>query len=186
MSDETSLSASADVAAPATSADDTDAAPAFEADTGAGDDAYADALAGIESDASVVFDDLGDMSFADAVDATIVEFEEGDIVSGIVVQVDKDEVLLDIGFKSEGVIPSKELSIRHDVDPSEVVSIGDPVEALVLQKEDADGRLILSKKRAQYERAWGTIEEIKTKEGCLLYTSPSPRDRQKSRMPSSA
>src|SRR5688572_20113020 len=102
MSDETPLSASADVAAPAPPADDTDAAPAFEAANGAGDDAYADALAGIESDASVVFDDLGDMSFADAVDATIVEFEEGDIVSGIVVQVDKDEVLLDIGFKSEG------------------------------------------------------------------------------------
>jgi small subunit ribosomal protein S1 len=69
-------------------------------------------------------------------------------------------VLLDIGYKSEGVIPSKELSIRHDVDPSEVVKIGDQVEALVLQTEDKEGRLILSKKRAQYERAWHRIEEI--------------------------
>jgi ribosomal protein S1 len=58
------------------------------------------------------------------------------------------------------VIPSKELSIRHDVDPNEVVKVGDHIEALVLQKEDKEGRLILSKKRAQYERAWGRIEEV--------------------------
>ena len=76
-------------------------------------------------------------------------------------KIDSDEVLLDIGYKSEGVIPTKELSIRNDVDPHEVVSLGEEVEALVLQKEDKDGRLILSKKRAQYEKAWGTIEAKK-------------------------
>ena len=75
-------------------------------------------------------------------------------------KVDRDEVLLDIGYKSEGVIPAKELSIRQDADPSEIVKVGDHVEALVLQKEDKEGRLILSKKRAQYERAWSRIEEI--------------------------
>jgi small subunit ribosomal protein S1 len=115
----------------------------------------------------VVFDDLGGQSFADAVDATIVEFDDGDIVTGRVVKIDSDEVLLDIGFKSEGVIPSRELSIRNDVDPHEIVSLDDELEALVLQKEDKDGRLILSKKRAQYERAWGTIEEIKEKDGIV-------------------
>ncbi|MDN6376805.1 30S ribosomal protein S1, partial [Corynebacterium sp.] len=61
----------------------------------------------------------------------------------------------------EGVIPSRELSIKHDVDPGEVVEVGDEVDALVLTKEDKEGRLILSKKRAQYERAWGTIEQLK-------------------------
>jgi small subunit ribosomal protein S1 len=76
------------------------------------------------------------------------------------VRIDRDEVLLDIGYKSEGVIPSKELSIRHDADPNDIVKVGDEIEALVLQKEDKEGRLILSKKRAQYERAWGRIEEI--------------------------
>ncbi len=93
-----------------------------------------------------------------AIEATIKPFDEGDIVTGEVVKIDKDETLLDIGYKSEGVIPIRELSIRNDVDPHQVVSIGDQIEALVLQKEDADGRLILSKKRAQYERAWGRIE----------------------------
>jgi small subunit ribosomal protein S1 len=98
---------------------------------------------------------------AAAYEESLKAFEEGDIVDGHVVKVDRDEVLLDIGYKSEGVIPSRELSIKHDVDPNEVVALGDHIEALVMQKEDKDGRLILSKKRAQYERAWGTIEKKK-------------------------
>jgi small subunit ribosomal protein S1 len=105
-----------------------------------------------------------------AIDATIKHFNDGDIVEGVIVKVDRDEVLLDIGYKTEGVIPSRELSIKHDVDPSEVVSVGDEVEALVLQKEDKEGRLILSKKRAQYERAWGTIEKVKEEDGVVTGT----------------
>ncbi|TML38593.1 MAG: 30S ribosomal protein S1 [Actinobacteria bacterium] len=115
----------------------------------------------------VVSDDLDGMSFEDAIAGTIVEFDDGDIVKGTVVKVDKDEVLLDIGYKSEGVIPARELSIRHDVDPHEIVSLGEEIEALVLQKEDKEGRLVLSKKRAQYERAWGTIEKIKESDGVV-------------------
>ncbi len=92
-------------------------------------------------------------------DGTIKVFSEGDIVGGKVVKVDKDEVLIDIGYKSEGVIPARELSIRYDVKPEDVVKVGDDIEALVMQKEDKDGRLILSKKRAQYERAWCALEE---------------------------
>ncbi len=91
-------------------------------------------------------------------DATIISFDEGDVVSGKVVRIDKDEVLVDIGYKSEGVIPSNELSIRKSVDPSEEVDLGDDVDALVLTKEDQEGRLILSKKRARFEKAWRRIE----------------------------
>src|SRR5436190_635369 len=91
-------------------------------------------------------------------DATIKPFEEGDVVAGEVVRIDKDEVLVDIGYKSEGVIPASELSIRKSVDPSEEVSLGEQVDALVLTKEDQDGRLILSKKRARFEKAWRRIE----------------------------
>src|SRR6187401_2353738 len=116
----------------------------------------------------VAVNDIGsEEDFLAAIDATIKYFNDGDIVDGIIVKVDRDEVLLDIGYKTEGVIPSRELSIKHDVDPSDVVSVGDKVEALVLQKEDKEGRLILSKKRAQYERAWGTIEKIKEAEGTV-------------------
>jgi small subunit ribosomal protein S1 len=110
----------------------------------------------------VAVNDIGsEEDFLAAIDKTIKYFNDGDIVEGTIVKVDRDEVLLDIGYKTEGVIPSRELSIKHDVDPHEVVAVGDEVEALVLQKEDKEGRLILSKKRAQYERAWGTIEQLK-------------------------
>jgi len=113
----------------------------------------------------VAINDIGSAEdFLAAIDKTIKYFNDGDIVEGTIVKVDRDEVLLDIGYKTEGVIPSRELSIKHDVDPSEVVSVGDEIEALVLQKEDKEGRLILSKKRAQYERAWGTIEEKKDRD----------------------
>jgi small subunit ribosomal protein S1 len=90
--------------------------------------------------------------------ATMVAFDEGDVVSGKVVRIDKDEVLVDIGYKAEGVIPSNELSIRKSVDPAEEVELGEAVDALVLTKEDAEGRLILSKKRARFEKAWRRIE----------------------------
>ncbi len=122
----------------------------------------------LEAPPKVAIDDFGSPeAFLEAIDATIKYFNDGDIVNGTVVKVDRDEVLLDIGYKTEGVIPSKELSIKHDVDPFDVVSVGDEVEALVQQKEDKEGRLILSKKRAQYERAWGTIEKIKEEDGVV-------------------
>ncbi len=107
----------------------------------------------------VTEDDLGDIDIDDAYDSTMVVVEDGQIVEGTVVRIDKEEVLLDIGYKSEGVIPARELSIRHDIDPGEVVAMGERIEALVITREDKEGRLILSKKRAQYERAWGRIEE---------------------------
>src|SRR3984957_8621969 len=80
-------------------------------------------------------------------DATMHPFQEGDVVTGHVVRIDNDEVLVDIGYKSEGVIPNNELSIRKSVDPKDEVSLGEEVDALVL-----------SKKRARFEKAWRRIE----------------------------
>ncbi len=91
-------------------------------------------------------------------DATFRDIEEGEVVTGHVVRIDKDEVLVDIGYKSEGVIPANELSIRKAVDPAEEVHLGEEVDAIVLTKEDQDGRLIMSKKRARFEKAWRRIE----------------------------
>jgi small subunit ribosomal protein S1 len=91
-------------------------------------------------------------------DATFPTINEGEVVHGTVVRVDKDEVLVDIGYKSEGVIPVSELSIRRSVNPADEVSVGDEIDALVMTKEDAEGRLILSKKRARFELAWKAIE----------------------------
>jgi small subunit ribosomal protein S1 len=105
-------------------------------------------------------DDLSPEDFASAVERTVIEFKEGSIIEGTVVRVDPDEVLVDIGFKSEGVIPAHELSIRNNVSPGTVTQVGEVVEAMVLEMEDSEGRMILSKKRAQYERAWGQIEQV--------------------------
>jgi small subunit ribosomal protein S1 len=100
----------------------------------------------VQETPQVAVNDIGsEEDFLAAIDQTIKYFNDGDIVAGTIVKVDRDEVLLDIGYKTEGVIPSRELSIK-------------------------EGRLILSKKRAQYERAWGTIETIKEEEGVVTGT----------------
>jgi small subunit ribosomal protein S1 len=115
-------------------------------------------LSEIKNTSVIELENVDDEEMNQLIDKTITDFDEGDLVTGTVVKIEHDEVLLDIGFKSEGVIPARELSIRKDLDPSEIVSVEDKIEALVLQKEDKDGRLILSKKRAEYERAWIDIE----------------------------
>ena len=113
----------------------------------------------IKNTSVIDFQDISDEEMNQMIDGTLTDFDEGDSIHGTVVKIEHDEVLVDIGFKSEGVIPARELSIRKDADPSEVVNLGDKIEALVLQKEDKDGRLILSKKRAEYERAWIQVED---------------------------
>lgn len=116
-------------------------------------------LSEIQNSSIFSLDDVSDDELNNLIDGTITDFDEGDLVTGTVVKIEHDEVLLDIGFKSEGVIPARELTIRKDANPEELVSLGDTIEALVLQKEDKEGRLILSKKRAEYERAWKAVEE---------------------------
>ncbi len=113
----------------------------------------------IKNTSVIEFEDISEEEMNQMIDGTLTEFDEGDLVDGTVVKIEHDEVLVDIGFKSEGVIPARELSIRKDADPAEIVNLGDKIEALVLQKEDKDGRLILSKKRAEYERAWNNVED---------------------------
>ena len=72
--------------------------------------------------------DLGSLSLDEAYSATMVGVEAGQLVEGTVVRVDKDEALLDIGYKSEGVIPARELSIRNGVNPADIVSMGEKLE----------------------------------------------------------
>lgn len=116
-------------------------------------------LTDIKNPDIIDFTEISDDQMNQMIDGTLTEFDEGDLVDGTIVKIERDEVLVDIGFKSEGVIPVRELSIRKDADPSDLVQVGDKIEALVLQKEDKDGRLILSKKRAEYERSWISVEE---------------------------
>ena len=105
-------------------------------------------------------DDIKPEDFPELLEQTLITFNDGDVIEGTIVRIDRNEVMVDVGYKSEGVIPSRELSVRKGVNPKELVNEGDKIQALVLDKEDDEGRLILSVKRAVYEKAWGDIQEI--------------------------
>ncbi|MEX1093403.1 MAG: 30S ribosomal protein S1 [Acidimicrobiia bacterium] len=156
---------------PATSADEPAIAAAEEDEPVNKFEPYPHREALVAPDLSDLPDDIGD-DFEAAIEATVLEFNDGDIVEGTVVSVDSDGAMVDVGYKSEGLIPVRELSIRNNVDPNKSVQVGDRIEAVVLTKEDDEGRLLLSKKRAMYERAWGEIQEIaaadKTVEGTVI------------------
>lgn len=105
-------------------------------------------------------DDIKPEDFPDLLEKTLITFNDGDVIEGTIVRIDRNEVMVDVGYKSEGVIPSRELSVRKSVNPKDLVNEGDKIQALVLDKEDDEGRLILSVKRAIYEKAWGDIQRI--------------------------
>jgi len=105
-------------------------------------------------------DDAKPEDFPDLLEKTIVTFNTGDVIEGTVVRIDRNEIFVDVGYKSEGVIPSRELTVRKSVNPNEIVKEGEKVKALVLDKEDDEGRLLLSVKRALYEKAWGDIQDV--------------------------
>lgn len=132
---------------------------------------HAQREAKVAPDISELPDEIAD-DFERAIEATVLKFKEGDIVEGEIVSVDAEGAMVDIGYKSEGLIPVRELSIRNNIDPKDIVSVGDRVEAVVLDMEDDEGRMILSKKRAMYERAWGRIQQVadadETVEGTVI------------------
>ena len=109
-------------------------------------------------------DTIAPEDFPEVLEQTMVNFSNGDIIEGTVVNVTRNEIMVDVGYKSEGIIPSRELSVQKETDPRSILDIGDIVQALVINKEDDDGRLLLSVKRAKYEKAWKEIEKL-TKEG---------------------
>ncbi len=152
-----------------TAADGEETAPQPEADAGGESAAEAAPMPPetiVAPDISELPDDIVD-DFEAAIEATVLKFKEGDIVEGTIVSVDAEGAMVDVGYKSEGLIPGRELSIRNNIDPKEVVNVGDRVEAVVLDMEDDEGRMILSKKRAMYERAWGQIQEISDQGGTV-------------------
>ena len=126
-------------------------------------------------DLSELPEDIAD-DFEKAIEATVLKFKEGDIVEGSIVSIDAEGAMVDVGYKSEGLIPGRELSIRNNVDPKDVVSVGEHVEAVVLDMEDDEGRMILSKKRAMYERAWGRIQKIADEDGTVEGTVRTHHD----------
>ncbi|MFW5998309.1 MAG: bifunctional 4-hydroxy-3-methylbut-2-enyl diphosphate reductase/30S ribosomal protein S1 [Halanaerobiaceae bacterium] len=92
-------------------------------------------------------------------DNDIANLKKGQIVEGTVVEVSEDGVYVDVNYKTEGFIPLHELSHSSFDNPEEVVETGDDLKVVVLTLEDDEGNLILSKKQADYEKAWEDIME---------------------------
>lgn len=108
----------------------------------------------------VAVNDVGSAEdFLAYLDATMKRVNDGDIVVGEIVRVSRDEVLVDIGYKTEGVIPLKEFANNPDVNPLDTVSVGDRMEAMVLTLEDKNGELLLSRRRALAEQAWPVLAQ---------------------------
>ncbi|MDA8333612.1 MAG: bifunctional 4-hydroxy-3-methylbut-2-enyl diphosphate reductase/30S ribosomal protein S1 [Peptococcaceae bacterium] len=91
-----------------------------------------------------------------------VEFKalrHGEITRGVVVAVGPDEVFVDVGAKSEGIVPLRELSCCEISSPRDIVKVGDEIDVFVLKTEDNEGRVVLSKEKADAEKAWGHLEK---------------------------
>lgn len=95
---------------------------------------------------------------------TVKELHKGDIVKGVVVQVGDDEVLVDVGGKSEGVIPMRECSCCDIRSPKDMFSVGDEVEVAVIRVQDDEGKILLSKRKADAEKAWDELAEAVNEE----------------------
>ncbi len=100
----------------------------------------------------------GELTFAEAFEESLVTLNTGQIVTGTVVKVTPTEVYVDLGFKSEGIIPADELSEDPDVKPEDVVKMGEEVEVFVVRVNDAEGYVKLSKKKVDAKKGWATIE----------------------------
>ena len=87
------------------------------------------------------------------------DVHKGEIVEGKVVKIDENEVIIDFGGKSEGIIPLSELSVRNTTDPSEFINIGDSLKVVVIQEENNEGQPVFSKKRADRILAWDNLED---------------------------
>ncbi|MCC6485786.1 MAG: 30S ribosomal protein S1 [Armatimonadetes bacterium] len=105
---------------------------------------------------------------------TFQALREHDVVEGIVVHIDREGVLVDVGMKSEGVIRMNELTRDPFQNPEDVVSVGERIKVYVLETESQDGQLLLSKKRADFEVAWERVEEA-SKSGKVLTAMVSDR-----------
>lgn len=102
-------------------------------------------------------EETGAESMKEAVE--VKSLRPGQWVRGVVVHVAPDEILVDVGAKSEGVIPIRELSCCQVANPEEVVKVGDEIEAVVIKAEDSEGRPVLSKQRADAAKAWTKLSE---------------------------
>lgn len=111
-----------------------------------------------------VYDKMSNLENMDelmkAIEDTMVKVHRGDTVKGKVISIKDDEIMVNIGYKSDGIIKKEELSNDPEVIPSELLSVGDEIEVYILKLDDGDGNVILSKKRVDTVKSWDELEEL--------------------------
>ncbi len=98
---------------------------------------------------------------AEVYERSFPTLSKGEVIKGTVVHIDREGVLVDVGAKSEGIIHLNELSREVAAQAEDIVTVGEEIDVLVIEAESADGNLILSKKRADFEKAWDRVLEAK-------------------------
>jgi small subunit ribosomal protein S1 len=98
-------------------------------------------------------------NFMEEIEKSMNKFYPGDIVTGTVMDISEKEVVLNLGYKSDGIIPKEELSSDASVDPKEFMEIGDVVEVYIIKLDDGEGNVLVSKKRVDAEKGWEVLEE---------------------------
>ncbi|NLM04770.1 MAG: 30S ribosomal protein S1 [Clostridiales bacterium] len=105
--------------------------------------------------------------FMDEIEKSMVQLYRGDIVSGKVIDISENEVIVNIGYKSDGIISKEEISSDNSINPHDILKPGDKIDVYVLKVDDGEGNVLLSKKRVDIERGWQELEKMYETESIL-------------------
>jgi len=114
----------------------------------------------IIKEAVEVMDNLNKDEMMEAIDSSFTKIHRGDVVKGTVLYVTDNEVMVNINYKSDGIITRDELSKDPEVKPKDTINVGDEINVYVLKLDDGEGNVVLSSKRVDALKAWDTLEEI--------------------------
>lgn len=106
-------------------------------------------------------------NFMDEIEKSMVRLHRGDIVTGKVINVTDNEIMVNVGYKSDGIIPKEEITNDHTINPRSIVSIGDEIKVYVIKVDDGEGNVLLSKKRVDVQKGWDDLEKIKDSQALL-------------------
>ena len=113
----------------------------------------------IIKEAVEVMDNLNNNEMMEAIENSFTKIHRGDIVEGEVIFVTNDEVMVNINYKSDGIITKDELSNDPDINPKEVIKAGDKIQVYVIKVDDGEGNVVLSSKRVEEMKMWEELEE---------------------------
>jgi len=108
-------------------------------------------------------DNIEEVSMQDVmgnIEESMVHINSGDIIRGTVISVNENEVLVNIGFMTDGVISKEEISNEKEANPIDVVKVNDEIFVYVMKVNDGEGNVLLSKKRADSVKVWDEFQEI--------------------------